>query len=55
MNLQFQQLSEIDSQPVQWLWTDRIPFGAITMLDGEDHRVCCSGPVERRHKRSVQL
>ena len=35
MNLQFQQLSEIDSQPVQWLWTDRIPLGAITMLDGD--------------------
>ena len=35
MNLQFQQFSEILSRPVQWLWTDRIPLGAITMLDGD--------------------
>lgn len=28
-------LSEVQSQPVQWLWDGRIPFGKVTLLDGE--------------------
>jgi DNA repair protein RadA/Sms len=28
-------LSEVQSQPVQWLWEGRIPFGKVTLLDGE--------------------
>jgi hypothetical protein len=27
-------LSEIEARPVRWLWPQRIPLGAITMLDG---------------------
>lgn len=28
-------LSEIQSKPVQWLWEGRVPFGKVTLLDGE--------------------
>ena len=28
--------SEIAPRPVQWLWTDRIPLGAITLLGGRE-------------------
>ena len=28
-------LSEVQSQPVQWLWEGRIPFGKVTLLDGD--------------------
>lgn len=28
-------LSEVPSRPVQWLWEERIPFGKVTLLDGE--------------------
>jgi AAA domain len=28
-------LSEVQTKPVQWLWDGRIPFGKVTLLDGE--------------------
>ncbi len=28
-------LSEVQARPVQWLWSGRIPFGKMTLLDGE--------------------
>jgi len=28
-------LSEVQARPVQWLWLGRIPFGKVTLLDGE--------------------
>jgi predicted ATP-dependent serine protease len=28
-------LSEVQSKPVQWLWEGRVPFGKVTLLDGE--------------------
>jgi hypothetical protein len=28
-------LSEVPARPVQWLWEGRIPFGKLTLLDGE--------------------
>lgn len=28
-------LSEVQSKPVQWLWEGRVPFGKMTLLDGE--------------------
>jgi hypothetical protein len=28
-------LSEVQSKPVQWLWEGRIPYGKVTILDGE--------------------
>lgn len=28
-------LSEVQSKPVQWLWEGRVPFGKLTLLDGE--------------------
>ncbi len=28
-------LSEIQSKPVHWLWEGRVPFGKVTLLDGE--------------------
>ncbi len=28
-------LSEVPSQPVQWLWEGRVPTGKVTLLDGD--------------------
>lgn len=28
-------VSEVQAKPVQWLWEGRIPFGKVTLLDGE--------------------
>jgi len=28
-------LSEIETEPIRWLWPDRIPRGSITLLDGD--------------------
>jgi hypothetical protein len=28
-------LSEVQTKPVQWLWEGRIPFGKVTLLDGD--------------------
>lgn len=28
-------LSEVPARPVEWLWEGRIPFGKLTLLDGE--------------------
>src|SRR5216117_1768813 len=28
-------LSEVETQPIEWLWRGRIPFGKITILDGD--------------------
>src|SRR6266566_429192 len=28
-------LSQVETQPVHWLWEKRIPFGKITLLDGD--------------------
>ncbi len=28
-------VSEVQTKPVQWLWDGRIPFGKVTLLDGE--------------------
>ena len=28
-------LSEVQSKPMQWLWDGRVPFGKVTLLDGE--------------------
>jgi predicted ATP-dependent serine protease len=28
-------LSEVQPKPVQWLWDGRVPFGKVTLLDGE--------------------
>jgi len=28
-------LTEVETQPIEWLWRGRIPFGKITLLDGD--------------------
>ena len=28
-------LSDVDETTAQWLWCDRIPYGSITILDGD--------------------
>lgn len=31
----FQSLAEIEPEPVRWLWEGRIPFGKVTVLEGD--------------------
>jgi len=35
MAIRWTTVSEVQTQPVQWLWEGRIPFGKVTLLDGE--------------------
>ena len=34
-SIQWTTLSEVQSKPVQWLWEGRVPFGKVTLMDGE--------------------
>jgi len=34
-DLKLLKMSEIQSKPVDWLWEPYIPFGAITMIQGD--------------------
>ncbi len=47
-------MSEVDTQTVEWLWEPYIPFGKVTIVQGnpgEGKTTFCPTPCRRLHHR----
>ena len=47
-------MSEVDTQTVEWLWEPYIPFGKVTIVQGQSRRGqdhLCPTPCRRLHHR----